>query len=174
MLDFLHTLFGEGLQSTELSYGQVVLRAITVFFAALVVVRIANKRFFAKKTAFDFILGLILASMMARSINGTERLGPTILAGFVLALLHRGLGWLACRWPVLGHWIKGSSQTLVEDGQVNRETMRRHHIGEDDLAEELRLQGVQHASEVHLARLERSGEISVICHEKESEIRSGR
>ena len=162
MVDSLHNLFGEGLPSTQLSYGQVVLRAVAVFFAALVIVRIANKRFFAKKTAFDFILGLILASMMARAINGTERLGPTILAGFVLALLHRGLGWLACRWPVLGGWVKGSSQTLVEDGQVNREMMHHHHIGEDDLAEELRLQGVQHASEVHLARLERSGEISVI------------
>jgi uncharacterized membrane protein YcaP (DUF421 family) len=162
MLESLHTLFGEGLQSTQLSYGQVILRAVVVFFAALAVVRIANKRFFAKKTAFDFILGLILASMMARAINGTERLGPTILAGFVLALLHRGLGWLACRWPALGVWVKGTSQTLVENGELNRETMQRHHIGEDDLREELRLQGVQNASEVHLARLERSGEISVI------------
>ena len=57
-------------------------------------------------------------------------------------------------------------QTLVEDGQVNREKMRQHQIGEDDLAEELRLHGAQHPSEVHLARLERSGEISVICREK--------
>lgn len=165
MLDSLHDLLGEGLQSTQLSCGQVILRAIVIFFAALAIVRVANKRFFAKKTAFDFILGLILASMMARAINGTERLGPTIAAGFVLAMLHRGLGWLACRWPALGGWVKGSSQTLVEDGQVDRETMRQHHIGEDDLAEELRLQGVQAAEEVRLARLERSGEISVIRRE---------
>lgn len=167
MLESVQTFFGEGLQPTQLSYGQVVYRAVVVFFAALAIVRVANKRFFAKKTAFDFILGLVLASMMARSINGTERLGPTIVAGFVLALLHRGLGWLACRWPTIGGWIKGSTQTLVESGQVNRATMRQHHIGEDDLAEELRLKGVQHASEVHLARLERSGEISVIRAEED-------
>lgn len=96
-LDFLHALFGEGLPSTQLSYGQVLLRAVVVFFATLATVRVANNRFFANKTAFDFILGLILASMMARAINGTERLGPTLLASFVLAPLHRRLGWLACR-----------------------------------------------------------------------------
>jgi uncharacterized membrane protein YcaP (DUF421 family) len=158
----LEHAFGAGLPPNHYTGAQVALRAILIFFATLVIVRVANKRFFAKKTAFDFILGLILASMMARAINGAEPLIPTIAAGFLLAFLHRWMAWLSCHYPKVGQLIKGNSQTLVENGEVNEETMERHHIGPDDLAEELRLQGVMRPSQVQLARLERSGEVSVV------------
>ena len=166
MSSFLHTVFGDGLEAHKLTLWQVVLRAILIFFATLLVVRTANKRFFASRTAFDVILGFILGSMMARAINGSERLIPTIVAGFVLAMLHRGLGWLACQWPQIGGLIKGYSQTLVKAGELDHATMRRHHIAEDDLNEELRLQGLADRAKVQIARLERNGEVSVIRKEE--------
>jgi hypothetical protein len=96
----------------------------------------ADKRFFAKKTAFDLILGFILASMLSRAINGSEQLVPTIVAGFVLALLHRILGMLACSSPTFAGWIKGHAQTLIENGIVDEQQMSRHRLGHDDLQEE--------------------------------------
>jgi uncharacterized membrane protein YcaP (DUF421 family) len=158
----LYSAFGIGEEASHLTILQVILRALVVFFATLFIVRVADKRFFAKKTAFDVILGFILGSMMARAINGSEQLAPTLVAGLMLALLHRALGYLGCRWPRIAGWIKGSSQTLIEEGCIHRETMLRHHLGEDDLAEDLRLNGLQDPSQVKLARLERSGEVSVI------------
>jgi uncharacterized membrane protein YcaP (DUF421 family) len=166
MIDVLYSAFGVGVEAQHLTITQVVLRAVLIFFAALCIVRVANKRFFAKKTAFDLILGLILASTMARAINGSEQLGPTIAAGFALALLNRLLGWLACKWPTLGGVIKGHTETLITDGNIDRETLRKHNIGEDDLLEELRLNGVANPEQARLARLERSGEISVITKTK--------
>jgi uncharacterized membrane protein YcaP (DUF421 family) len=161
-MSILYSAFGVGGQAHELTILQVLLRAVVIFFAALCIVRVADKRFFAKKTAFDVVLGLILASMLARAINGSEQLGPTIVAGFALALLHRFLGFLACRHPMIGGWIKGHSETLIRDGRIEEERAREHHISQDDLAEELRLKGVEDAESVKLARLERSGEISAI------------
>jgi uncharacterized membrane protein YcaP (DUF421 family) len=161
-MEALSAAFGAGQEAQHLSILQVCLRAVLVFFAALIIVRVADKRFFAKKTAFDVILGFILASMLARAINGAERLGPTIIAGFVLAFLHRGLGALAFRWPLLGGWLKGHNQTLIKDGQADEARMRAHHIGRDDLLEELRLNGIENPTQAKRAELERSGEISVI------------
>lgn len=161
-MELLYSAFGVGQQAHEMTVLQVLLRAVLIFFAALCIVRVADKRFFAKKTAFDVVLGLILASMLARAINGSEQLGPTIAAGFALALLHRLLGYLSCGNPRFAGWIKGYSQVLVTDGKVDRRQAHRHHISEDDLLEELRLDGVDSADKVESARLERSGEISVI------------
>jgi uncharacterized membrane protein YcaP (DUF421 family) len=161
-MDTLHWAFGVGIEAHRLAILQVVLRAVLMFFAALCIIRLADKRFFAKKTAFDVLLGLMLASMLARAINGSEQMGPTIAAGFTMALLHRILGALACRWPRLSGWIKGHEQTVIENGKPKLEMLRRHHIGTDDLLEELRLNGVESPEEAKLAKLERSGEISVI------------
>ncbi len=161
-MEFLNSAFGVGQEATHLTILQVCLRAILVFAASLCIVRMADKRFFAKKTAFDVILGFILASMLARAINGSEQLGPTIAAGFVLALLHRLMGRFACIWPSLAPIFKGHTQTLIEDGHVKPDALRKHGIAEDDLLEELRLHGVESPEEAKRACLERSGEISVI------------
>jgi len=161
-METLYSAFGIGVEAQHLTIGQVALRAVLVFLATLCIVRVADKRFFAKKTAFDLILGFILASMMARAINGSEQMGPTIVAGFVLAFLHRALGWLACISPMVGGWVKGHRQTLVKNGQVNEVELRRHRISQHDLEEELRLNGIEHSDELKLACLERSGEISAI------------
>lgn len=158
----LYSLFGVGVEAQYLTVGQVLLRAVVVFFATLFIVRLANKRFFARKTAFDIILGFILGSMMARAVNGSEPLVPTIVAGLALALLHRFLGYLACRWKWFGDLIKGSTQTLVEAGSVQHREMTHHHITDDDLLEELRLKGVERPADAKFAILERSGEISVV------------
>lgn len=161
-MNAFESLFGVGVEAIRLSIPQVCCRAVLVFIAALAIVRVADKRFFAKKTAFDVILGFILASMLARAINGSEKLGPTLAAGFLLALLHRLMGYLACRFPGFSGVIKGHSQTLIENGILDRERLAEHHVGEDDLQEELRLNGVVDVARVKAAHLERSGEISVI------------
>jgi len=161
-MESLYYAFGVGEPAQQLTILQVLLRAVLVFVVALCIVRVADKRFFAKKTAFDVVLGFILASMLARAINGSEQLGPTIAAGFALALLHRLLAYLSCAFPKFGGLIKGHSQTLIEDGKVDEGKAREHHLSPDDVAEELRLKGVEDAGEVKLARLERSGEMSVI------------
>jgi uncharacterized membrane protein YcaP (DUF421 family) len=158
----LYSLFGVGVEAQHLTVMQVLPRAVVVFFATLIIVRLADKRFFARKTAFDLIMGFILGSMMARAVNGSEQLLPTIVAGFALALLHRSLGYLACRWKWFGGLIKGSAQTLVQEGVVQHREMMRHHIANDDLLEELRLNGVERPADAKFAILERSGEISVV------------
>jgi uncharacterized membrane protein YcaP (DUF421 family) len=165
-VNILHDVLGEGVEAQHLTILQVSLRAVVVFFAALCIVRLASKRSFAKKTAFDLILGVILASMLGRAINGSEQLIPTICAGMVVALLHRGLAKLAFYSPRISHLVKGSTDTLIENGEVNRGVMEKHRIGDDDLMEDLRLSGVEYPKEVKLARLERSGDVSVIKKEE--------
>jgi uncharacterized membrane protein YcaP (DUF421 family) len=100
--------------------------------------------------------------MMARTINGSEQLLPTLAAAFLLAGLHRAMGAIACRWDAFSGLIKGHGEVLVEKGVTNPGALKKHHFGEDDLHEELRLNGVTSVEQVDLARLERSGDVSVI------------
>ena len=62
---------GLGLEPKNLTFVQISVRGIIVFIAALIMVRLADRRFLAKLSAFDAILGFILASMLARAINGS-------------------------------------------------------------------------------------------------------
>jgi uncharacterized membrane protein YcaP (DUF421 family) len=72
------------------------------------------------------------------------------------------MGYFACRSERFSGLIKGHGEVLVESGRADAAALTRHHIGRDDLEEELRLNGVESQERVKLARLERSGDISVI------------
>lgn len=162
-MDTLRELLGLGLQPKDLSVLQVCLRGIIVFFAALVMVRLARKRFMARMTAFDTVLGFILASALARAINGSSPFLPTLVVGFVLVFLHRLLSTLAYRSSKLGNFLKGHTNVLVQDGRPDERMMRRHRISHHDLLQEARLLAhVEDVDKIKRATLERNGEISVI------------
>ena len=81
----------------------------------------------------------------------------------MLVLLHRCFSWVACRSHGFGKIIKGCPDVIVENGKPILEMMRRNHISEHDLEEDLRLDAkVDDLSTIRLARIERSGDISFI------------
>src|SRR5215204_2867517 len=96
-LQGLNQLLGLGLEPKDLTVLHICLRGVIVFMATLVMVRLANKRFLAKMSAFDAILALILASMLARAVNGSAAFIPTLAGGFALVGLHHLMALLAFR-----------------------------------------------------------------------------
>jgi uncharacterized membrane protein YcaP (DUF421 family) len=146
-----------------LTFLQVSLRGIIVFIVALIIVRVANKRFLSKMTAFDAILGFILASMLARAVNGSAPFFPTLGGGFVLVGVHWVIAELSYRSDRFGNLVKGKPKTIVREGRLDRKVMASSKISEKDLLEEARLNGqVSRMEEIELATLERNGEVSVI------------
>ena len=155
-----------GLEAESLGAGQMVLRAIIIYISALVMVRIGEKRFLGKNTAFDLILGIILGSVVSRAINGSAEFFPTIASGFALVLLHWLFAALAFRSDRFGNLIKGRPRTLIEEGSIVPDAMRKSNISRTDLDTALRLQLNQNDLDaVRQARLERSGDISFVTAE---------
>jgi uncharacterized membrane protein YcaP (DUF421 family) len=68
---FIEGLLGLGVEPKELTFLQVSIRGIIVFIATVVMVRLSSKRSLAEKTAFDAALIIIIASVLARAINGS-------------------------------------------------------------------------------------------------------
>jgi uncharacterized membrane protein YcaP (DUF421 family) len=162
-LDFFNRILGIGLEPKNLNFLHIALRAIIVFFVTLVMLRVGNKRFLSKMSAFDAIVGFILASMLARAVNGSSAFLPTLAGGFVLIGIHRLLAFIAVRSPWFERLVKGETQDLVHAGRLDRPTMRRHQISESDLLEEARLNAkVAKLDGIETATLERNGEISVV------------
>jgi len=156
-------LLGLGVESKELTFLQVSLRGVIVFAATLVMMRLSSKRSLAEKTAFDAVLIVIIASVLARAINGSAAFFPTLGAGFVLVILHRLLGAAAYYSHRFGILIKGKPAMLVQNGRLERKNMRQNHISEHDLEEDMRLNAkTDDLSKIKVARVERSGDISFI------------
>ena len=153
-----------GLNASTLSAQQMGARAIVVYVAAWLMVRlVGDRRFAGKYAAIDIVLSITLGATLSRAINGSASLLPTLAAGITLVGLHWLVAALAFRLPQLEPLVKGRSRVLVRDGEVSEGAMRSSHLTKADLAMALRSQGsLQSLDQVALASLEPSGEISVI------------
>lgn len=162
-LDFVSTVLGLNLDPRNLTFLQISLRGIVVFIATLIMVRLGDKRFLSKRSAFDAVLGFILASMLARGVNGSASFFPTLGGGFVLVMLHRLLAFLTRDMHWFGNLIKGRATLVVESGIVRKDAMLANNLSEHDLAEDLRMNGnVSDFTKVKAAYYERNGHISVV------------
>jgi uncharacterized membrane protein YcaP (DUF421 family) len=159
----LNTLLGLGREATALTFLQISLRGIIVFIATLVIVRCGDRRFLSQKTAFDAVLGFILASMLARAVNGTAAFFPTLAGGFVVVMLHRVLAYWSRRSHTFGYFIKGRSDVLIREGKLDEQLTTRNRLSMQDVLEDLRLHGnVRDIADVSIAVFERNGQISVV------------
>src|SRR5436853_5097743 len=161
--DSVAQLLGLGIEPKDLTFLQVSLRGVIVFVATLVMVRFSSKRSLAEKTAFDAVLIVVVASVLARAINGSAPFFPTLIVGFVLVLLHRLFALGAYVSHGFGILVKGKSVVLVQNGKSDRKQMCLSHISPHDLEEDMHLDAAtEDLSKIRVARLERSGDISFI------------
>lgn len=155
----------------DLAVPEMALRAVVIYLSAVVLVRIGQKRFMGKNTAFDMILGIILGSVLSRAITGNAPFVPTLAAGAVLVGLHWLFSVISFHSHLFGSFIKGGERLLIKDGEILWDNMRKSHLSRKDLEMALRSTGrVTDAAGVKLAHFERSGDISVILREREREL----
>jgi uncharacterized membrane protein YcaP (DUF421 family) len=169
ILDFFGQILNAGEETAN--WYQMALRAVLIYFSALLFVRIGEKRFMGKSTAFDVILGIIFGSVISRAINSTGAILETLVASLVLVTLHWLSALISFHSDRLGDFFKGTTRELVRDGEILWDEMQKSHISQKDLMGQVRSEGnTEDFESVKKAVLERSGKISVIKASKEPKI----
>lgn len=167
----LQWLFGAGQEAKDVDALQVCFRAVLVYFFGWAILRIGGNRFLGQETAFDIVLGFVLGSVLSRAINGSSTLLLALVASVLLVGVHHLLAWATFKSQRLSRLFSGRPATLIRDGEVLPEAMRRHQYSDEDMDETLRLNGrIADLRKVKEARFERNGKISVVKKESEPRI----
>jgi len=153
-----------GLDAERLNALQMIARAITTFFVALLLIRISGLRTLGKQTSFDQLTILMLGAIMGRGVvTPSQPFFGAMLAVLVIMLLHRLLAWITFKSKSAGWIFKGEPLLLIKNGRKNMHNLKMCNISEDDLLEALRRDlHLDSLDEIKEAYLERSGEISFI------------
>jgi len=142
---------------------EFVLRAVGMYFLAMVVIRFMGKRALGELGLFDFVImtgvGHTLTSIaLDRSLPFYE--GIVVL--LTLAGLEYIMGFASLKSQRLARLISGVPVVVIDNGRVIRENLAREKFNVDDLMQELRKQGIRDVSEVDKGILEPCGGFSVV------------
>ena len=148
--------------TNHIEWWQELPRAFVVFIFGLILLRISGRRTFARWSALDIIVSIIMGSSLSRALTGSAPLGGTLLAMILIAFLHWVLARTASRSRRFAHLVEGQAAILGQSGQVFPREMQRHNISETDMNEALRKEGLPDAARTRQVTLEPSGTITVL------------
>ncbi|MDD3269900.1 MAG: DUF421 domain-containing protein [Syntrophomonadaceae bacterium] len=147
------------------------LRAVGMYFLALLMIRLLGKRALGELGPFDFVVmtgvgHTVVSVALDKSIPYYE--GIVILA--TLAILEYLMGYLALKNQTLSHLITGKPVILIDNGRIVKDNMAKEKFNLDDLLQELRKQGIRNIAEVDKGILESCGGFSVIMNEQDEPV----
>ena len=150
----------------SLGIAEIVVRGTLMYLGLFMILR-----FMARRQAGHFgpadLLVIVLIADAAQ--NGLGKEYQSVTEGLILVVTivawEYFIDWLTYRFPSLRPVLRPPSLTLVKDGRIVEEAMRKEMLSTDELASLLRQHEVENIAEVRLAKLEGDGRMSVLRRE---------
>lgn len=141
----------------------VFIRALILYVALIVVIRVMGKRQLGQLQPFELVLALLLADLAATPMSDVD---IPLIYGIapILALLvvHQVISFILLKSEKARALICGRPAILIYHGKIDERELHRQTCTLNDLLEQLRQNGVTDISEVDAAVLEPSGMLSVL------------
>jgi uncharacterized membrane protein YcaP (DUF421 family) len=145
-----------------LPWWELVLRAVAIYIALLLALRISGKREVGQFTLYDLVFILLVANALQPAITGPD---TSVVGGLILIVALVGLNYIVGKLDNLPRFHRiftPAPAVIVKDGQYLRDVMRREGVDEEEVEMAMREHGVVDLKEVQLAVLEPDGTISVV------------
>lgn len=144
-----------------------ILRAIIAFFFLLTVAKFLGQRAISQLRLLDFVIVIVIGNIIAHPLSDEELgLKGSIITTLVLFTLYIGGIFGTLKFPFLRKLINNPPITLVKNGEILYNGLKKARISIDVLLEELREKKVDDVKKVALATWEPNGKISVFLQPK--------
>ncbi|KQL21692.1 DUF421 domain-containing protein [Cytobacillus solani] len=144
-----------------------ILRAIVAFFFLLIVTRVLGQRAISQLRPLDFAIALVIGNIIAHPLSD-ENLGlkGSIITTIVLVVFYLGGIFIILKWAWFRRLITPAPITIVENGEIIYNGLKKARISLDVLLEELREEKIEDVKKVALAIWEADGKFSVFLDPK--------
>lgn len=144
-------------------------RTILLYAILIVGIRALGKRQIGELEPVELVLMLLVSDLAAVPM---QDFGIPLLNGALpivtLLSLSMLLSYFSMRSVRFHRLICGNPTTLIRDGVIQQDAMRRNRFTLDELIDELRAQGVTDLETVKYAVLETNGQLSVLLYPDEA------
>lgn len=142
---------------------EVPIAGTITYIAIIIILRLSGKRTLSKWNSFGFVVTVAFGSILASALLSTEdEFGKSILAFAVLVLLQFIITWVSVRWSIIEKLIKSEPALLLYRGEMQRDTMKRERVAEEEILSALRNSGISAIEDADAVILETNGSFSVI------------
>lgn len=145
----------------KLPWWEFIARAVIVYVALLVLMRLSGKRTIGQFSPFDLLVVLMLGQAVSGSLTGSdESVSGGLLVAITLMLLSVLLDFATSRSKTAERVFEGSEVLLGRHGRVFEDVLRAHRMTRSEIDHALRLADIP-LKEMDYAILEADGSVTV-------------
>jgi len=140
----------------------LVIRAVVIYVALLVALRIFGKREVGQFTLYDLVFILLVANALQPAITGPD---TSVVGGLVLIAALVASNFVVGRLDSLPRFHRLFSPhpaVVVMDGKYLPAVMQREGVDKDEVEMSMREHGITDLKDVQIAVLEADGSISIV------------
>lgn len=142
---------------------ELIVRGSAMYWFLFAIFRFLLRRDVGSIAISDILLLVIIADASQNAMAGEYK---TVADGMVLVgtivMWNYLIDWAAFRFKAIHRMLEAPPLPLIRHGRILHRNLRQEFISPEDLAAELRKQGVSHMQEVSHAYMEGDGHISII------------
>ncbi|MBQ6841289.1 MAG: DUF421 domain-containing protein [Bacilli bacterium] len=139
-----------------------IYRTMFFYFFITIAYRLMGKREVGQLGVIDLIVSILIAEMVAISIENTEDpMYLTILPVGLLVLLEIALAFISVKNKKVRVLLQGKPSLIISNGTINYREMIKQRYTLDDLLLALRQKEIKDISQVEYAFLESNGKLSI-------------
>jgi len=146
----------------ELDLTVIIFRVSVMYLFALALVRIAGKQSLGQLTPMDFIVTLMIGDLFDDVFWADVPLEEGMVGFVTIILAHILVTFVTSRNKSIYWMLASPARPLIEEGRLVQKNLRLEWMRPETVQFELRLKGEEHLRDVKEARLEPSGQVSVI------------
>jgi uncharacterized membrane protein YcaP (DUF421 family) len=144
------------------TWWEIALRAVVVYVALFVALRVLGKRQLGQLAIHDLVFLLLVSNAVQPAVTGPD---SSLVGGIVIIVTLSLLNLLIARLELFGffHRLLLPAPTIViKDGHYLDDALRREQVDRDLVDASIREHGLEDVSDVELGVLEVDGTISVV------------
>jgi uncharacterized membrane protein YcaP (DUF421 family) len=146
----------------QAAWWELPLRAVIIYGALLVMVRVSGRRTVGQFTPFDLLVVMLLSESVSSGLNGGEEsVTGALLAAATLVALNVAVAFATSRSAGLQTLMEGRPVLVGRDGKIFGEVLKKHRVPVADVEQALREADCEQ-SEMKYACLEADGQISIL------------
>ncbi|WP_102691212.1 DUF421 domain-containing protein [Rummeliibacillus pycnus] len=137
-------------------------RMIFLYFVILIIFKLMGKREVGELSVMDLVIFVLIADVASFAVDEPDRnLFVSILPMIILLIIQVTISFISLKSKAVRDKIDGDPTTIIRNGVLLEDEMRKQRYNLDDLFQQLREQKIGSIQKVAYAFLEPSGNLSI-------------
>ncbi|WP_069997674.1 DUF421 domain-containing protein [Cellulosilyticum sp. I15G10I2] len=133
-------------------------KALVISFGGVLILRIAGRKSISQLTVAQTTMMIAVGSLIIQPVSD-KNIWITMIITLILVLALIFIEFIVMKSQNIEKFFYGSAKIVVENGNINVETLKKLRLTVDMLELRIRQQGIQNISDIEWATIESNGQL---------------